>query len=209
MLSRQYHVHVFPMLCAISIVCVGIAAADTTDALTAWAEKTTPTPWQLGLLTTVNTTVDDHFGAKSYEAWGKRGENGLGYPGIELPTAGAGSSWVYDREHGIAAGTTYNDDGGWDDKISYNAPPPSKIPSRNLSNVVSAHGLRLGMTPPQAVAALRVSASAVRKLDSRTSALGVLHHCPKPQRCSTYGAVIFRDGHAVYIMLGYSPGNDG
>jgi hypothetical protein len=209
MFSRQLSIRFFPMLCAIGLLCAGIAAADTTDALVSWAEKTTPIAWQLGSLTAVSTAVADHFGSKPYSGWTKRGENGLGYPGLGLPTAGVGSSWVYDAVHGIAAGTMYNDDGGWDDQISYNAAPPSKLPSRDLSGVVSAHGLKLGMTTAQAVAAFRVSPSAVHKLDARTAALALLNKCPKPQPCSNYGVVIFRDGHAVYIMLGWFPGNDG
>ena len=122
----------------VAILCTGIAAADPTDALVSWAEKTTPMAWQAGSLTTVPTTVADHFGSIPYEAWSKRGQNGLGYPGVDLPTAGAGSSWVYDSLHRIAAGTVYDDDGGWDDLIAYAAAPPSKIPGATFLESVSA-----------------------------------------------------------------------
>ncbi len=185
-----------------AILCTSIAAADTTDALVSWAEKTTPMAWQAGSLTTASTMVADHFGSIPYEAWSKRGQNGLGYPGVDLPTAGAGSSWVYDSVHRIAAGTAYNDDGGWDDLIAYAAAPPSKIPGRNLSGVVSVRGLKLGMSPSQAASDFGVSASAAKRLDAHTSALSVLKNCPKPQRCAHFGVVVFRDGHAVYITLG-------
>lgn len=191
---------------ALAIACAGVAAADNLDALVSWAEHTTPPKWQAGLLFTVPTSVEDHFGRLTYEAWKKRGQNGLGYPGLELPTAGVGSSWVYDPAHHIAAGTGYSDDGGWDDQISNAASPPSKIPARNLSGVVSARGLKLGVTPRQAAAAFAVPVSAIRSIDAHDSGLSVLKKCPLPQHCTQfsnfYAVVIFRDGRATYIQMG-------
>ncbi len=197
---------VFAIALAIGVACASVAAADDLDALTTWAEHTTAQPWQAGLLYTVPTSVEDHFGRVPYEAWGKRGQNGLGYPGLALPTAGVGSSWVYDSAHHIAAGTGYNDDGGWDDQISYTASPPSKIPARDLSGIVSARGLRLGMTPRLAASVFNVAVTAVRSLDAHYSALSVLKKCPVPKNCKAFSAyfavVVFRDGRAAYIRMG-------
>jgi hypothetical protein len=191
---------------AIVLVFAGVAVADDLDALATWADHITPPSWQAGSLYTAPTSVEDHFGRVPYELWKKRGQNGLGYPGLALPTAGAGSSWVFDSAHHIAAGTGYNDDGGWDDQISYAAAPPSKIAARDLSGVVSAHGLRLGMTPPQATSVFEVSTSAVRSLGAHYSALSVIKKCPVAKRCSEisayYAVVVFRDGRATYIEMG-------
>jgi hypothetical protein len=124
--AARSRVHATVIVLAVAVVCARFASADTLDALATWAEHTTAQPWQPGLLYTVPTSIEDHFGLVPYEAWGKRGQNGLGYPGLALPTAGVGSSWVYDPAHKIAAGTGYSDDGGWSDEISYTASPPSR-----------------------------------------------------------------------------------
>jgi len=204
--STHVRARVILTILALGVASACVANADNLETLSSWAEHTAPQAWQGGLLFTVQTPVEDHFGRNPYEAWKKRGQNGLGYPGLALPTAGVGSSWVYDPIHHIAAGTGYNDDGGWDDQISYSASPPSKIPARNLSGVVSARGLRLGVTPRQAATDLDISVSAVRSLDAHYSALSVLKKCPLPKRCTEFSnyfaVVVFRDGRAVYIKMG-------
>lgn len=207
-------------LAALAIIapCIAPALGDNVDSLVSWAEKTTPMSWQRGSLHTTSTAVVDHFGHVPYELWMKRGQNGLGYPGKDLPTAGVGSSWVYDPDHHIAGGTQYNDDGGWDDLLTYVSAPPSKLPSRDLSNVTSARGLHLGMTVQDAVHDLGVSEAAVQRIDGHHTAVSVWRSCGSKHLCGAQAAkagisgyfamVVFRDGRAVYIQEGVD-GMDG
>jgi len=71
--------------------------------------------------------------------------------GLKAETACSGSRWVYDYKHHIAAG----DDGG-PRMILYAPAPPVKLPSRDLSNMKTIHGLHLGSSPQQVTAALGV-----------------------------------------------------
>jgi hypothetical protein len=197
---------------AVAACGVRTALGDSLDAAAKWAENTTPLSWQRGNLHIDATTVEDHFGHAPYEAWSKRGENGLGYPGQALSTAGAGSSWVYDAAHHIAGGTYYNDDGGWDDQLAYAQPPPAKLPSRDLSSTTSAHGLHLGMSVADAAKDLGVSTKVAQRIDAHHSAISVERSCAGSHSCGPeahkagisgyFALVVFNDGRAVYIQLG-------
>jgi len=217
---RVIRLHVIILMVASAVATFEVRAAlgDGLGAVTAWADHTTPLKWQRADLHTVSTTVEDHFGHVPYEAWTKRGQNGLGYPGQDLPTAGAGSSWVYDAGHHIAGGTIYNDDGGWDDLLAYEAAPPSKLPSRDLSTTTSAHGLHLGMSIADAAHDLGVAAKDARAIDAHHTALSVERECTNAHSCGPnarkraiagyFAVVVFTDGRAVYIQTGVD-GQDG
>jgi hypothetical protein len=184
--------------------CTSVALGATTESLVAWAEHAAPKA-TYDVEWSVPTTVDDHFGSVPYAEWrGGREQNGLALHGIDLPTADAGSTWVYDPAHHIAATTFSGDQTG--DQIFYAQPPPSTISARNLSNIKSANGLTLGMTQAEAATDLRVPTAAVRRVDSHDSILSARYsyHCHYEERDATCGnnvIVLFRDGRAIYISL--------
>jgi len=177
---------------------------DPTAALVAWAEHAPPQAVNK-VTSSVETTFVDYFGAVPISQWkGRRDQSGLAANGLDLPTAGAGSTWVYDPVHHIAAVTFGGEQVG--NSIMYADPPPSKIPSRDLSGVVSARGLKLGVTPMQAVTDLGVTTAAVQQVDAHYSALSVkksfeCHFEGQFTTCGHYADVIFHDGHATYISF--------
>jgi hypothetical protein len=195
---------------ALTLILVGVtafgnvAAADTMGTLVAWAEHAAPQVVREGELNDVRTSVVDEF--KPGPAGRRRSEWGLGAHGTFLETPEAGSSWVYDYVHRIAAESDY---GGFQASIIfYASPPPSTIASRDLSKVVSTRGLRLGMTPQQAAHDLAVPITSVSpvKIEGKVvphySALSVNKPCPKPQMCGQAAIVFFEDNRAVAIEIG-------
>jgi hypothetical protein len=181
-----------------------VAAADTMGVLVAWAEHSAPQVVREGEFNEVPTSVVDEF--KPGPAGRRRGEWGLGAHGTSLETPEAGSSWVYDYAHHIAAESDY---GGFQASIIfYAAPPPSKITSRDLSAVTSARGLKLGMSPQQAARDLGVPIASVSpvkiggKVVPHYSALSVNKPCPKPQMCGQGAIVFFEDNRAIAIEIG-------
>jgi hypothetical protein len=182
-----------------------VAVADTMSALVAWAENASPQKVvTMGEFGEVPTTVVDEF--KPGPAGGRRGEWGLGAHGTFLETPEAGSTWVYDYAHHIAAESQY---GGFQASIIfYAAPPPSKITSRDLSAVTSERGLKLGMSPQQAAHDFAVpitSVTAVKmggKVVPHYTVLSVNKLCPKPQMCGHGAIVFFEDNRAVAIEVG-------
>jgi len=192
-------------LALVAITAFGsVAAADTMGALVAWAEHAAPQVVREGGYSEVPTSVVDEF--KPGPAGRRRGEWGLGAHGTSLGTPEAGSSWVYDYAHHIAAESDY---GGFQASIIfYAAPPPSKITSRDLSAVTSARGLKLGMSPQQAARDLAVPITSVSpvkiggKVVPHYSALSVNKPCPKPQMCGQGAIVFFEDNRAIAIEIG-------
>ncbi len=205
--SRPTKVHVRAVLIAliVGLFCTAGAAAGTIDALLDWANHTTPKVRSIEHPT--KTAIEDHFGEVPYIQWkGGPSKNGLAVHGIELPTAGSGSIWVYDPVHHIAASSFGGDLSG--DNIFYSTPPPSKIPAMDLSRTVSAHGLRLGITPGQAERDLGVSPGALIRIDDHTSQLSVVkvitcHFEGQTGDCWESADVLFRDGKATYIELAF------
>jgi hypothetical protein len=183
------------------VMCASAAIASSLDALVAWAEHAAPQA-AYAVSTETPTKVDDHFGAVPYAQWkGPRGKDGLAANGMYLPTAGAGSTWVYDPVHQIAASSFMGEETG--DHILYAAPPPSTIPTRDLSHTVSAHGLKLGMSPGQAAHDLGVAITALQRVDAHHSCLStndITQQDGAP--LGHYATIVFRDGKAVYIALG-------
>jgi len=189
----------------VGLFCTSGAAASTTDALLNWTIQVTPKVRSVEHPT--KTAIEDHFGSVPYIQWkGGPTKNGLAFHGIDLPTAGSGSIWVYDPVHHIAASSFGGDVSG--DNIFYSPPPPSKIPAIDLSKTVSAHGLRLGITPSQAERDLGVSPGALNRIDDRTSQLSVAkiitcHFEGQTGDCWESADVLFRDGKATYIELAF------
>lgn len=183
------------------IACASAVLASSVQPLVSWAEHAAPQAVN-AVSTAAPTKVDDHFGALSYAQWkGPRDREGLAAHGIDLPTADAGSTWVFDPVHRIAAETAAGDQTG--DNIMYAAPPPSAIPARDLSHVISAHGLKLGMSPAQAAHDLDVSMTALQRVDAHYSFVStndLTQHNGVP--VGHYAIIVFHDGHAVYISLG-------
>jgi hypothetical protein len=179
------------------VVMAAAAAADPTDALVNWAENAKPSA-AYHLPPAITTAVHDWFA--SVPASGMRDKWGLGMGGLDLPTAGGGSTWVYDSVSHIAASTFYGEESG--SQIFYAGAPPSAIVSKDLSGVHSVHGLMLGISMPQAARDLGVPASKVHRIDAHYSVLSVIN----PFKCGIatcghFAVVVFRDGRAVYISL--------
>jgi hypothetical protein len=135
----------------------------------------------------VTTSVSDRFGSPAHG-------------GQFIETAGKGSVWVYDYAHHVAAVSQGGDLTG--DAIFFSAPPPTALPARYLSRIVSAHGLRLGISAPRAAKLLGVSSRAVKHLTARESIL----YARKDRTCGKYlcahdATVIFYDNQAVAISL--------
>jgi len=115
-----------------TFLCVGALNARVLGAdLLAWAGPIVDSAIPNG--TAIKSTVADRFAHPP--AAGGEGES----------TAGSGSTWVYDRAHGIAAWLENGDLTG--SEILYVSSPPGSLPSRDLSHVVSVRGLHLGMPP--------------------------------------------------------------
>jgi hypothetical protein len=138
--------------------------------------------------TPVKSTVADHFASAP----------AAGAP--MLLTAGSGSRWVYDRAHRIAAWSEQGDLTG--NEILYvDTPPPGSLPSRDLSHVVTARGLHLGITPAQAARVFGLSPSAVHQSILYVSAR--MSKCPPgPEApCENDAVIKFRGGQAYSIGL--------
>jgi hypothetical protein len=193
-------------LALFAIVAFGsVATADTMSTLVAWAENAPPKAVHFGEFNEVPTSVVDEF--KPGPTGKRRGEWGLGAHGTFLETAEAGSTWVYDYAHHIAADSDY---GGFEASMIFYAPipPPSKITSRDLSAVSSVRGLKLGMSPQQAAHDLAVPITSVSpvkiggKAVPHYSVLSVNKLCPKPQICGHGAIVFFEDNRAIAIEVG-------
>jgi hypothetical protein len=193
-------------LLLVSIAAFGsVAVADTMSTLVAWAENAPPKVVHFGDFKEVPTSVVDEF--KPGPTGRRRGQWGLGAHGTFLETAEAGSTWVYDYAHHIAADSDY---GGFEASMIFYAPvpPPSNITSRDLSAVTSVRGLKLGMSPQQAAHDLAVAITSVSpvKIDGKVvphySVLSVLKPCSKPQVCGQGAIVFFEDNRAVAIEVG-------
>jgi hypothetical protein len=142
--------------------------------------------------TAVKSTVADRFAQPP--AAGGQGES----------TAGSGSTWVYDRAHGIAAWLENGDLTG--SEILYvNSPPPGPLPSRDLSKVVSVRGLHLGMTPAEASKTLGVSTSAVKPMSGVLTLFTATHAPPCPTgpegSCEIDAVIKFKAGKAYSIGI--------
>jgi hypothetical protein len=196
----------FWIVLALGVACTTSATASTLDALVAWANHLPPAQLRF-IENPTNTTVEDHFGSIPYVNWhGGANKNGLAMRGTYVPTADAGTTWVYDPAHHIAADTFGGDVTG--DTILYAVPPPSKIVERDLSGVVSAHGLKLGMTQNQAAVDLDVAATAVQRIDAHHSELSVSKRIKcdyegQHTLCGEQSTVFFLNGRAAYIQLSY------
>lgn len=203
--SSNTHATVILTALVLGLIRATGAAAGTIDALLDWANHAAPTVRSIEH--PPKTSIEDHFGSVPYIQWnGGPSKNGLARHGIELPTAGSGSIWVYDPVHHIAATSFGGDVSG--DKIFYSAPPPSKIPAVDLSKTVSAHGLHLGVTPSQAERDLGASPGALIRIDDHTSQLSVVkvftcHFEGQTGDCWDFADVLFRDGKATYIELAF------
>ena len=137
----------------------------------------------------VTTSLNDRFPAS------------LGADGRRLPTAGSGSFWVYDPRHHILAVSDHGDVSGA--SIFFcSARPPIALPVRNLTNIVSTHGLRLGLPMAQALAILGVAKAGLRAIAPGR----FIVVARKNRKCGTYdcahdNAVIFEGGRTIAIAL--------
>lgn len=147
----------------------------------------------------VRTSIGDHFGPMPYtniHSW----RHALAHNGRLIETAGDGSYWVYDPVHHIAASSQSGDLTG--DLILYSQRPPARVPTRDLSHIVSSRGLRLGITPALAARALGVPQSAVKRVSARESILYVRkNRMCGPSPCAHDATVIFRNNRAISIAL--------
>jgi hypothetical protein len=168
----------------------------------------------------------DSYGVGSLEEagrWGDRAcDTGLNYPprdafaktylddrfpaslavdGRRLPTAGSGSWWVYDPAHHILAVSDHGDLSGA--RIFFcAAPPPIPLPVRNLANVVSAHGLRLGLPVARALAILGVSRSSLRTIaPGRSMVVARKNVKCSPYDCAHDNTIVFEAGRVIAISL--------
>ena len=143
-----------------------------------------------------NITVVDYFGNEPI--FERKGRN-LWKNGQEIPTAGKGSTWVYDSVHRIASGTgccEYTHD-----FLIYSKAPPRMLPSRDLSSVRTHRGLHLGMTIPEAAAALGIPISTIHRTGKMYESLEFFKRDPK-RTGGFIGAVYFKKGRAVGIDIG-------
>jgi len=112
----------------------------------------------------------------------------------------AGSIWVYDYAHGIAAGNDRTDATGA--MVMYFPKPPTLLPNRDLLALRSKQGLHLGMTLAQASAILRVPGSDATLLPGGRAELYVEKMVPCLARhCAHRVTIIFKDGHAVALSI--------
>lgn len=195
------------VLVLVALTAFGSAGtADTMSALLAWADQAKPKVVTSGEYKEVPTSIADEFKPGPSFPFGQHGGWGLGAHGTLLETAGAGSSWVYDFAHHIAANSFYGEFQG--STIFYAAPPPSKITSRDLSGVRSTRGLTLGMSPQQAASDVAVPIASVSpvkiggKVVPGYSALSVNKPCPKPHMCGQIATVFFENNRAIAIRIG-------
>jgi hypothetical protein len=173
-----------------TFLCVGALNARVLGAdLLAWAGPIVDSAIPNG--TAIKSTVADRFAHPP--AAGGEGES----------TAGSGSTWVYDRAHGIAAWLENGDLTG--SEILYVSSPPGSLPSRDLSHVVSVRGLHLGMTPAEAAKIMGVSTSAVRPMSGVLTLFTATHAPPCPTgpegSCDIDAVIKFKGGHAYSIGL--------
>lgn len=121
---------------------------------------------------------------------------------MKAETACSGSRWVYDYAHHIAAGF----DGG-PEMILYMSKPPVKLPSRDLSHVSTARGVRLGDTPKEVVAALKVPLSYVTQSSDHRQFLDLAKpvlHAGDTHVFYDLATVVFEGGRVVSIWLAHN-----
>ena len=168
-----------------------------------WVNSAAPTGvWYLN--TTTPTSIADHFGTLPYAEWHhSQRTGGLAANGTVIVTPGSKSYaiYVYDTKHHIAAESQYGH--LQEDDIFSIGPPPKKLAERNLGDVISAHGLRLGMSPRRAAAILQIPTNALQQVDDHYSAIRALKRftCGR-HTCGHFSVVVFRNNVAVYISLG-------
>jgi hypothetical protein len=136
----------------------------------------------------VKTAIDDHF------------NHDLISGGHIAETPCSGTSWVYDYRHHIAAGRDRGS--GPLQIILYANDPPTKVPSRDLSSVESAHGLHLGMTSSEVAKMYRVSTNTIVKLSNGRRVLSL----EKDVKCGSWicghdKIVVFESDRVVSISL--------
>jgi hypothetical protein len=187
---ERRHFRRIACLAMATVVCAGISQARALGAdVLSWAGPIVDSAIPNG--TAVKSTVADRFAHPP--AAGGEGE----------PTAGSGSTWVYDKAHGIAAWLENGDLTG--SEILYVSSPPGSLPSRDLSNVVSVRGLHLGMTPAEAAKVLGVSTSAVHTMSGIPTLYTATHAPPCPTgpegSCDIDAVIKFKAGHAYSIGL--------
>ena len=125
----------------------------------------------------------------------------VAFGGLRAETACSGSRWVYDYKHHIAAGES-----GGPRMILYAPAPPVKLPSRDLSNVKTIHGLHLGSTPLQVTAALGVPPADVVQASPHSQYLYLekdVHLGHDPHEFADIAIVMFEDGRAVSIWFAH------
>jgi len=166
---------------------VGASAPDA--GLLRWANSSTQQYASAFKGPETMVVVSDHFG-------------GIGSGGMRIATPGTGSRWYYDRVHHIAAMTS-----GQDDFLAYAAEPPVLLPGKDLSRVRSMRGIHLGSTVAEVIAVFRVPVRAVMSRPGGIQTLELFQpNPPKSSRDSFSGSVVFRNGRAVQVELGISPG---
>jgi len=173
--------------CAVAALVLGPAKAH--DELAAWAQSAQeiagPSDRQRQPM-----VIEDHFTER------------LAFNGMKADTACSGSRWIYDYAHHIAAGF----DGG-PEMILYIGTPPVKLPSRDLSHVSTVRGLRLGDTPKQVVAALKVPLSDITRPTDRRQFLNLAKsvvHAGDTHGYFDFSTIVFHDGHVVSIWLAHN-----
>jgi hypothetical protein len=128
--------------------------------------------------------------------------NRLALGGLKAETACSGSIWVYDYVHHIAAGY----DGG-PQMILLIGDPPIKLPSRDLSHIVTIRGVHLGQTPQEVAAALHVSVSDIGRTSSQRQFIALQKPVRHPGDIHTYydlANIVFNNGRAVSIWLAHN-----
>ena len=111
----------------------------------------------------------------------------------------AGTMWVYDYRHHVAAGSHKGRLGG---TILYFRVPPTRLPDRDLSAVRSVHGLRLGASSSEVTHAFRVPVGAVVQLPNHKRVLYVRKYvkCLK-WTCADDAMIVIDHDHAISISL--------
>jgi hypothetical protein len=163
------------------------------DLLTNWANDAMVQS-EYGKLKPASTEINDWFAGEGLVPHGQRAD-----------TPCAGTSWVYDYRHHIAAGTDRADRGGaghLGGMILYFRVPPTRLPNRDLSAVRSVHGLRLGATSSEVARAFHVPIRTVIQLSEHRQVLymGKSVKCLK-WTCADIATVVFDHDHAVTISL--------
>lgn len=125
----------------------------------------------------------------------------LALGGIKAETACSGSIWVYDYVHHIAAG--YD---GSPEMILFIGDPPIKLPSRDLSHIVSNRGVHLGQTPEEVAFELHVPKSDVVRRSRQQQTLSLQKPVRFPGDNHTFydlANIVFNNGRAVSIWLAH------